>query len=1009
MAKKARQRISYVLENAKSSAGGHRLGVNGLAVDNDNGILYSGGRDGTVCAWDLHLDLRNPALSSVVDSTTKTKPPPTTFRASSQHHMHWINDIALAQNNTALVSASSDLSVKVWRPHSQEPDHVASSIGAHADYVKCIAVPPADSGANWVATGGLDRKICLWDLNGGGNTLEIDVKGEEMAEKGSVYALGVGHNLVASGGPEKVVRLYDPRTGDKISKLVGHVDNIRAILIDESGDTILSAGGDKTVKMWSVKGGRCMYTFSMHDDSVWSLFSEDPRLGIFYSSDRSGMVAKTDVRGNFDDIDNGLSLAVCRENFGVSKVVAAGGHIWTATNKSSINRWEDVDTRTDAQLPAAFRRRRAVSGASARQSRSPPATQPAKDEKNEKGEIPAASILRISNAAAFPLRSAVEPETNTDAAARKPSEAVQDSEPEAKPIRHLPQETIEGQFGLLKHKLLNDRRRVLTLDTAGDVLMWDLVKCKPIQSFGKQHLEDVEVVVNTREAVAPWCSVDLSSGSLTVVLEPFNCFDAEVYADELELDEAPSFREDQRISLGRWILRYLFASLIDEEIKRDEAHRAKLNESVEKRRAAGRANAPKSIVIPESNMSNWETSDQTTTPRANGSYFTPATPGMAIGLATPGPGSTGLPGVPEDAAIGSPLSPGDNDYFTSAIGPVGGEKAVTPATPGAAAAPTPAAETDKTQAADDSADKAKDKDKAADNSKSPGAFGKKFRMSFGTKKLGRSASQATAEKPAVVEEKAEESEESSSNHEKEVDDSFYGVIQKIRNEYEKSLAEAPDKLVETLVAPSLPVDTPVLKLPPNTKVIIQEETSGGSANIYQGTVASVGQDADLIEQKAPMWLGDLLLQNQVPFKEPVKVSFVLHPIGDLVGITAADGNNRLNANRMLRVKKILSYVAERIEAPEENPSENALKPEEYLELYCNDQLLAPTMTLATLRTHVWKGGNDIVLHYKANGKKEIKPPPPPPPPQEPAPESSEAATDGAEGTANAPAQPQQAS
>lgn len=31
------------------------------------------------------------------------------------------------------------------------------------------------------------------------------------------------------------------------------------------------------------------------------------------------------------------------------------------------------------------------------------------------------------------------------------------------------------------------------------------------------------------------------------------------------------------------------------------------------------------------------------------------------------------------------------------------------------------------------------------------------------------------------------------------------------------------------------------------------------------------------------------------------------------------------------------------------------------------------MSLATLRTHVWKGGNDIALHYKANGRKEIKP------------------------------------
>lgn len=52
--------------------------------------------------------------------------------------------------------------------------------------------------------------------------------------------------------------------------------------------------------------------------------------------------------------------------------------------------------------------------------------------------------------------------------------------------------------------------------------------------------------MNTREAVAPWCSIDTSSGNLTVVLEPFNCFDAEMYADELKFEEPVDFREDQR-------------------------------------------------------------------------------------------------------------------------------------------------------------------------------------------------------------------------------------------------------------------------------------------------------------------------------------------------------------------------------------------------------------------------------------------------------------------------------
>lgn len=48
------------------------------------------------------------------------------------------------------------------------------------------------------------------------------------------------------------------------------------------------------------------------------------------------------------------------------------------------------------------------------------------------------------------------------------------------------------------------------------------------------------------EAVAPWCTIDTRTGQLTVTLEEYNCFDAEMYADELQLDEPVEFREDQR-------------------------------------------------------------------------------------------------------------------------------------------------------------------------------------------------------------------------------------------------------------------------------------------------------------------------------------------------------------------------------------------------------------------------------------------------------------------------------
>lgn len=325
---------------------------------------------------------------------------------------------------------------------------------------------------SWVASGGLDRKICLWDLAGGGKTMEIDVSGEDITEKGSVYALSVNRSILASGGPESIVRLWDPNTGKRITKFVGHTDNVRAILVTEAGDTVLTASSDQTVKVWSVTAGRCMHTLTMHSDSVWSLFSDDPTLGVFYSSDRTGLVVKTDVRGT-SDWDDGLSLAVARENEGVSKVVALDNCIWTATSRSSINRWANVDTGADIQLPELFRQKRAsISTVRSRESVSAPS-----GTNGLPKTIPIKALLRISNTASFPPAVNRETDETPDGALAVRSDVLSEPiENAVEAVHSLPEETIEGQFGLVKHRLLNDRRRVLTLDTAGDVLLWDLIQ-----------------------------------------------------------------------------------------------------------------------------------------------------------------------------------------------------------------------------------------------------------------------------------------------------------------------------------------------------------------------------------------------------------------------------------------------------------------------------------------------------------------------------------------------------
>jgi hypothetical protein len=91
-------------------------------------------------------------------------------------------------------------------------------------------------------------------------------------------------------------------------------------------------------------------------------------------------------------------------------------------------------------------------------------------------------------------------------------------------------------------------------------------------------------------------------------------------------------------------------------------------------------------------------------------------------------------------------------------------------------------------------------------------------------------------------------------------------------------------------------------------------------------------------------------------------------------------NSRLNANRMLRARKVLAYVAERLD-PDEIPQENKNHPDVWLDLLCQDKvprlssvltdskLVPAKWTLQTIRTQIWRQGGDILFTYRLKSEK----------------------------------------
>lgn len=403
--------------------------------------------------------------------------------------------------------------------------------------------------------------------------------------------------------------------------------------------------------------------------------------------------------------------------------------------------------------------------------------------------------------------------------------------------------------------------------------MVDREQCVPIKSFGRRHLDEVVPEVNTTESVANWCGVDTKTGKITVMLEENYCFDAEVYADELDLDKDLVFREDQRSKpnsrKARWGSLLMFLQSTSEngcyEI-------CSLNSSTKKSSATRHIEAhceirppaqglsvpapPTSIAMPESAEATPMVSPgQILTPRAsNGNALVPPTPSLAIGAATPGfaPLSMTLPPTAEEDSewttngVSSPAAPtpsaateSQTDYFSSTNrSEASSDHAKLPDTPGGLDAPlsTPTSPTEE---------------------RKKGLFGKKFPMTF-PKKMTRTSVEVKT--PLAPEEKSDTASYKSSEKEdvtsKVIEDNFYGVIQKIRHEYEEHLEHKPDVPVPVGITPSLPMETPVLRPPEHTTIIIQEDdpASGGLADQYSGEIGELGsaEQVDVLEKIAPM-------------------------------------------------------------------------------------------------------------------------------------------------------------
>eukprot|EP00798_Chlamydomonas_sp_ICE-L_P020057 gene20057-26775_t len=155
--------------------------------------------------------------------------------------------------------------------HMDMGDDSLHSFEGHEDSVLAVAWSPTHPGM--VATGGQDDKAFLWQVGEDAfDRSESLATCELVGHTDSVASIAFNSSgsLVATGGMDGVVKIWNSSNGNLVSTLEGSGGAIEWVSWHPKGDVVLAGTEDFSMWMWQAQSGNCMQVFSGHQGVVSS-------------------------------------------------------------------------------------------------------------------------------------------------------------------------------------------------------------------------------------------------------------------------------------------------------------------------------------------------------------------------------------------------------------------------------------------------------------------------------------------------------------------------------------------------------------------------------------------------------------------------------------------------------------------------------------------------------------------------------------------------------------------
>ncbi|KAI9844122.1 MAG: protein with putative role during mitosis [Thelocarpon superellum] len=228
----------------------------------------------------MDLENRCTTLQAELDSATPTSLsrrnqdpvswlPRSPARHTLQSHRSPVTCVAFHPIFSSLASGSEDATIKIW---DWELGELERTIKGHTRAVIDLDFG-GPRGGTLLASCSSDLTIKLWDPSDDYKNIRTlpghdhSVSAVRFIPSGAAGSPSSG-NLLVSASWDKSLRIWDVSTGYCLKTIRGHADWVRDVAPSFDGRWLLSAGNDQTARVWDASSGEARATFLGHEHVI---------------------------------------------------------------------------------------------------------------------------------------------------------------------------------------------------------------------------------------------------------------------------------------------------------------------------------------------------------------------------------------------------------------------------------------------------------------------------------------------------------------------------------------------------------------------------------------------------------------------------------------------------------------------------------------------------------------------------------------------------------------------